>query len=89
MKTRLLSLLVAAFLAGALPAPAIGQDRTPPAPIEPPSRFDDFDDDYRPQYPRSQGTRDDEGHNLFWLWVIIGLSLLGGGGWYFSDFFDE
>jgi hypothetical protein len=89
MKTRLLSLLLAAFLAGELTSPVFGQSRTPP-PVEPQADFDDFDDRPFTRYPpHNPALRDEEHLNLVWLWVLLGLSLLGGGGWYFSDFFEE
>jgi hypothetical protein len=87
MRTRLLSLLLVACLAGELATPALGQSGRPRA--EPQAQFDDdFDDQpvYRPQYsPRGNEAIEEEGVSMVWLFVIIGLSLLGGGGWYWWD----
>lgn len=84
MKSRLFSALVALLLAGDLATTALAQSRTPPSGSSY-SREDDFDNDY---FHRSSLQSKEEGESLVFLWILIALGIVGGGGWYAWDYYS-
>lgn len=83
MKPRLLSLFLSLFLAGDLASTAFAQSRRPESGSSY-SREDDFGDYYHRSSP--QGKEDSE--SLVFLWILIGLGIVGGGGWYAWDYYS-
>src|SRR5262245_51050335 len=83
MKACLLSLFLTVPLAFGFATTTFAQSRSSDSRSSY-SRDDDFDDYYHRSSPQGK----EEGESLTFLWILIALGVLGGGGWYAWDYYS-